>query len=373
VANLEIRPVTGIGDVRPGSDLAALIADAAPWLEDGDVVVVTSKVVSKAEGRLVAVPVDGPERDAARDAAITAESARTVARRGQTHIVQTHHGFVLASAGIDASNVDRGHLVLLPRDPDASARALRTALRERHGRDVAVIVTDTMGRPWRVGLVDVAIGAAGVDALVDYRGAVDPYGNPLHLTEMAVIDELAAAAELVQGKCDQVPVAVVRGLAASGADGAGAAVLVRDAVHDLFALGTAEATALGRHEVATLEDATAFAEGEVDPEAVDRALAVVGAPYSRVSDPGVRDKLRGLAPSGCGEIVVPTTAPDPWTAARTGAALHRLRAELAAAGLATAWVAADPLAIAGLVGLPDGEVPLGLLAIGRPLNASKYP
>src|SRR5690606_17747327 len=193
---LEILPVRGIGEVRPGDDLAALIAHAAPWLRDGDVLVVTSKIVSKAEGRLVEVPADGPEREAARAQALTAETARPVARRGNTRIVQTHHGYVMASAGIDESNVDRTCLVLLPKDPDASARGLRAALRERAGVDVAVIVSDTMGRPWRLGLVDVALGAAGIDPLRDHRGEIDPYGNELRLTEMAVVDELAAAAEL---------------------------------------------------------------------------------------------------------------------------------------------------------------------------------
>ena len=363
---LEVRPVTGIGDVTPGADLAALIMAAAPWLEDGDVVVVTSKIVSKAEGRLAAVPLAGPEREAARDRITRAETAREVARRGSTRIVQTRHGFVLASAGIDASNVDRSHLVLLPQDPDGSARKLRADL-QRHGRDVAVVVTDTMGRPWRLGLVDLAIGAAGVDALADHRGAVDPYGNELHITQMAQIDELAAAAELVKGKIDQVPVAVVRGFGAPPAgDGAGAAVLVRDAEHDLFALGTAEARARGRHEAATLADPAAFGAGEVDPAAVDRALVTVGAGFARVTDPAGRDKLRDLAPPGAAEFVVPAAPPDPVRAARAGAAVHRLRAELAALHLASAWVDADPAMVTALVALPAGTVPLGLLAIGRP-------
>ena len=217
--SLEILPVHGIGHVSEGDDLAAMIASAAPWLHDGDVLVVTSKIVSKAEGRLVDVPADGPERLAARAEVLAAETARVVASRGATRIVQTHHGFVMASAGIDASNVDKTRLVLLPVDPDASARALRAALRERHGLDVAVVISDTMGRPWRNGLTDVAPGVAGLDAIRDHRGEVDPYGNELELTQMAVVDELAGAGELVKGKCDQVPVAVVRGyLTATGAD-----------------------------------------------------------------------------------------------------------------------------------------------------------
>ena len=154
---------------------------------------------------------EGPERLAARDEVLAAETVRTVAARGATRIVQTHHGFVMAAAGIDASNVDASKLVLLPKDPDASARALRAALRRRHGADVAVIVSDTMGRPWRNGLTDVALGVAGMSAIRDHRGEVDPYGNELSITQMAVVDELAGAGELIKGKCDQVPVAVVRG------------------------------------------------------------------------------------------------------------------------------------------------------------------
>ena len=152
MSELTVRPVTGIGDVEPGADLAGLLAAAAPWLADGDVLVVTSKVVSKAEGRLVAVPPDpGPDREKAREAAIDDETVRVVARRGPTRIVQTRHGLVLAAAGVDESNVDRTHVVLLPEDPDASARAIRAGQRDRLGVDVAVIVSDTMGRPWRLG------------------------------------------------------------------------------------------------------------------------------------------------------------------------------------------------------------------------------
>jgi len=175
--SLQILPVTGIGRIEPGDDLVAIIGEAAPWLQDGDVVVVTSKIVSKAEGRLVEVPAEGPEREAAREAALQAETARVVARRGATRIVATHHGFVMAAAGIDASNVDRHRLVLLPKDPDASARAIRAGLAERYGRTVAVIISDTMGRPWRLGLTDAALGVAGLAPLRDHRGQVDPYGK----------------------------------------------------------------------------------------------------------------------------------------------------------------------------------------------------
>lgn len=246
---LRIWPVTGIGEVRPGDDLAVVIAKAAPWLADGDVLVVTSKVVSKAEGRLVEVPTDDPEAfEQARQAAIDAESVREVARRGRTRIVQTRHGLVLASAGVDASNVEPGRLALLPVDPDGSARRLRAGLRAELGVDVAVVVTDTMGRPWRLGLVDMAIGVAGLRPLRDHRGETDPYGNQLQLTEQAVADELAAAGDLVKGKLGGVPVAVVRGVdpALLADDAPGASALVRPADEDMFPLGTAEAKQAGR-------------------------------------------------------------------------------------------------------------------------------
>src|SRR5919107_1390586 len=247
---LAVLPVRGIGDVTAGDDLAELIGNAAPWLRDGDILVVTSKIVSKAEGRLVDVPADGPEREVARQELLAAETARVVARRGATAIVQTHHGFVMAAAGIDASNVDKTHLVLLPADPDASARALRAALLAR-GLHVGVIVSDTMGRAWRNGLTDVALGAAGIEPFRDHRGEIDPYGNELQLTEMAVIDELAGAGELVKGKCDRVPVAVVRGYPGAGvAEARGAKALLRDAASDMFSLGTAEARAAGLRDAA---------------------------------------------------------------------------------------------------------------------------
>jgi coenzyme F420-0:L-glutamate ligase/coenzyme F420-1:gamma-L-glutamate ligase len=321
---IEILPVHGIGDVRPGDDLAELIAGAAPWLRDGDVLVVTSKIVSKAEGRLVDVPLGGPEREAARDEALAAETARPVARRGHTRIVQTHHGFVMASAGIDASNVDRSQLVLLPKDPDGSARALRSALRARTGVDVAVVVSDTMGRPWRVGLVDVALGAAGIEALRDHRGEQDAYGNELHLTQMAVVDELASAAELVKGKSDQVPVAVVRGMrAGSTEDGAGAAVLVRGAEYDLFSMGTAEARAAALREAATLTGRPEPGAEPRDPDATRRAVdtvRAVAAPTTQITVDGERIACR-------------STVDTPAALVALGTDVHRLRVALLAEGV----------------------------------------
>ncbi|MBT8225955.1 MAG: coenzyme F420-0:L-glutamate ligase, partial [Dactylosporangium sp.] len=212
MGELRILPVDGIGEIRPGDDLATVVVAAAPWLAEGDIVVLTSKIVSKAEGCLVRLPSAEPARQAAWDATLAAQTARPVASRGRTRIVRTHGGLVLASAGIDASNVDASTLLVLPVDPDASARSIRAAIRKRAGIDVAVIISDTMGRPWRLGLVDVAIGVAGLRPLVDYRGQRDPYGNELAVTVTAVADELAAATDLVQGKLSRIPVAVVRGL-----------------------------------------------------------------------------------------------------------------------------------------------------------------
>jgi coenzyme F420-0:L-glutamate ligase len=256
VPRLEIIPVLGIGELRPGDDLADVIAQHAQ-LQDGDVVVVTSKVVSKVEGRLILLESDDPDvREAARQAAIESETVRVVARgrgpgRGQLRIVQTRNGLVMAAAGVDASNVARNELALLPVDPDASAELLRESLRERLGVEVAVIISDTMGRAWRDGLTDAAIGVAGIQAVTDPRGEVDAYGNVLDVTRVAVADEIAAAADLVKGKLAGIPLAVVRGLAPDGKlpnDGNGSRELVRDAALDLFRLGTDEAIALGRQD-----------------------------------------------------------------------------------------------------------------------------
>jgi coenzyme F420-0:L-glutamate ligase len=250
---VEILPVLGIGAVQPGDDLAQLIADHAPPLQDGDVLVVTSKAVSKAEGRLIVLDSADPDaREAARQTAIESETVRVVAERGTLRIVETRHGLVLAAAGVDESNVARNELALLPIDPDASAESLRAAIRERLGVDVAVIISDSMGRPWRAGITDSAIGVAGMTALTDPRGRTDHYGNVLTVTQVAIADEVAAAADLVKGKLGGVPVAVVRGLARDGKlddDGLGSRALIRGSTDDLFRLGTAEAMAVGREDV----------------------------------------------------------------------------------------------------------------------------
>ncbi|TFV53611.1 coenzyme F420-0:L-glutamate ligase [Blastococcus sp. TF02A-35] len=244
-AGLSVLPVPGLPEFAPGDDLAAAIVAAAPWLADGDVVVVTSKVVSKVEGRLVRVE-PGADREAARQRAVDDETVRVLARRGPLRIVQTRHGWVVAAAGIDASNVSADALVLLPEDSDASARRLRARLRELAGVDVAVVVSDTFGRTWREGLTDVAVGAAGIDALEDHRGAVDAHGNRLETTRTAVVDEIASAADLVKGKLAGVPVAVVRGLGLRRPDDdadEGTRPLVRLPADDLFPYGSRDVVA----------------------------------------------------------------------------------------------------------------------------------
>ncbi|SDJ34937.1 coenzyme F420-0:L-glutamate ligase [Frankineae bacterium MT45] len=250
---VEILPVVGFGEIGPGDDLAALIATHAPPLQDGDVLVVTSKAISKVEGRIITLDTADPEqREVARQAAIDGETVRVVAQRGPLRIAQTRHGLVLAAAGVDASNVARNELALLPLDPDGSADGLRKAIQSQLGVNVAVIISDSMGRPWRAGITDAAIGVAGLRAVNDERGQLDDYGNLLEVTQVAVADEIAAAADLVKGKLTRVPIAIVRGLAVDGElpdDGAGSRSLIRGADEDLFRLGTAEAIELGREDV----------------------------------------------------------------------------------------------------------------------------
>ena len=228
---LSILPVAGLPQVRPGDVLAELIAEAAA-LEAGDVVVVTQKVVSKAEGRLVAIDPDDP---LAHKALVEQESVRVLRRRGDLVISETAHGFVCANAGVDLSNVEAGYAAVLPLDPDRSARRIRDGLRARTGLSLGVIVSDTFGRPWRQGVTDVAIGCAGVAAVVDLRGTQDALGRDLQVTEVCVADEIAAAAELVMGKATGVPVAVVRGVDPSWLrEGSVRAEVVRPPGEDLF-------------------------------------------------------------------------------------------------------------------------------------------
>ena len=232
---LSIIPVAGLPEVRPDDRLAPLIADAAAAqstpLLDGDCLVVTQKVVSKAEGRLVPIDAADPR---ARRALIERESVRILRRRGDLVISETQHGFVCANAGIDYSNVDDGWAALLPVDPDRSARRIRDELRATRGVEVAVVISDTFGRTWRQGLTDVAIGVAGIAAVVDLRGTDDALGRELQVTEVAVADEIAGAAELVMGKSAGVPVAMVRGLESGWFRARAARELVRPPAEDLF-------------------------------------------------------------------------------------------------------------------------------------------
>ncbi len=228
---LEIRAVDGLPEIEAGADLASMIASAGE-LVDGDVVVVTQKIVSKAEDAIAEVDPDDP---LSHKPLVERESVRILRRRGDLIISETKHGFVCANAGIDLSNVERGHAALLPEDPDRSARRIRDGLRARAGVEVAVIVSDTFGRPWRRGVTDVAIGSAGIRPVIDLRGTADAFGRELQVTEVAVVDEIAAAAELVMGKSAGIPVAVVRGVDPTWlGDGSVRDDLIRNPSEDLF-------------------------------------------------------------------------------------------------------------------------------------------
>jgi coenzyme F420-0:L-glutamate ligase/coenzyme F420-1:gamma-L-glutamate ligase len=349
-SGISIHPVRGLPEFGPGDDLAVAVATAAPWLADGDVVVVTSKAVSKVEGRMIRVE-PGTDREAARQRAIDAETVRVVARRGPLRIVETRHGWVVAAAGIDASNVAPDSLVLLPEDADASARRLRARLADLLGVDVAVVVSDTFGRTWREGLTDVAVGAAGIEALDDFRGALDAHGNRLETTQVAVVDELASAADLVKGKLSGVPVAVVRGLALArpGPD-TGTRPLVRLGPGDLFPYGS-------RDLVGSRSPGSDLVPRDGEREAVAEAF--------RIASEALPEFPVVLRVGGEGDGVVDVHLPERITTtsavnlgALVGAAIVQLHAE----GWRTRW---EP------VGTPGGSSLVGRLWLGtadRPGN-----
>lgn len=411
--SIEILPLRGLPEVRPGDDLAAMIADAATelGLEDDDVVAVTQKVVSKAEGRLV---------DAAggKEPWVERESRRVLARRGDLVIAETKHGLVCANAGVDASNVPDGFLALLPEDPDASAERIRTALDERAGVRTGVVITDTFGRPWRRGLVEVAIGCAGFPALLDLRGTKDGHGRVLETTVLALADEVASAAGLVMGKADGVPAAVVRGIRAEAPPGA-AAEIVRPPDEDLFRSSPLSAISARR----TVRE---FGEGTVPREAVVEAVAAAltapvphgsrhrARPWTWVvlESPGAKrslldamaaawvrdlrgddraeaviarrlarsDELLGRAPVLAAPFLSLAHAdayPDDrrrraerdMFVLATGAAVQSFMLALHAQGLASAWVSSSLFCqeeAADAVGLPRAWLAMGIVAVGRP-------
>ncbi len=427
---LQVVAPSNFPEVTPDLDLGATIAehcgtvtwpDTSQGLRDGDVIVVTSKIVSKAEGRIVSAS----ERESALAEQTSAVVASKETPRGITQIVRNRHGVVLAAAGIDASNAPEGHLLLLPEDPDDSARRIRHALRSTHGVSVGVIISDTLGRPWREGLTDAALGVAGVMPLDDHRGQLDSSGIPLEVTVIALADEIAAAADLIKGKTTGRPIAVIRGLGryVTAADGPGSAPLIRNADEDLFTLGTAEARKIGRCEAASLRRTVRdFTEDPVPADAISRAVAAaVTAPaphhtspwrFVHLVDSATRTQVldamrtqwaadlheidglpeteierrvsRGVILRRAPEVVfawVDTSLAHDYLDARrqiaerdlfiaAGAAgVQNFLISLAAEGLGSAWISSTmfcPETVRAELGIADTWLPLGAIAIGWP-------
>ncbi|MFE0691063.1 coenzyme F420-0:L-glutamate ligase [Streptomyces xiamenensis] len=420
---LRVWALPGIPEVNPGDSLAELIATAAgsgnaPGLADGDILLVTSKIVSKAEGRVLQADD--------REAAIDAETVRLVARRGATRIVETRHGLVMAAAGVDASNTSKGTVLLLPEDSDASAARLRRGLRDLLSVDVGVIITDTFGRPWREGLTDVAIGASGVEVLDDLRGGTDTHGNPLGMTVTALADELAGAGDLVKGKTSGLPVAVVRGLAhrTDPDTPETARALIRDASLDMFRLGTSEAI---REAVTQRRTVREFTPDPVDPAAVRRAVAAaITAPAPHHSTPwrfvllesadsrtSLLDAMReawiaDLRADGKPEesiakrvkrgdvlraapyLVIPCLTTTEWAhpypdarragaeaemfTVSMGAAVQNLLVALTAEGLGSAWISSTMFCrdtTRAALDLPADWSPMGAVAVGHPAGEAR--
>lgn len=410
---VHIIPVHDIPEIEPGDDLAQIIDTAAEQLHDGDILAVTSKIVSKAENRYMSD----------RTAAIESQTVEVVAAKADTRIVRTPTGLVLAAAGVDASNIADDRVLLLPEDPDRSAAQLRAALYARRGVDVAVIITDTLGRAWRTGQIDTAIGVAGMSPLRDLRGETDMYGKSLGVTIPAIADELASAADLVKGKSSAIPVAIIRGVdGVGGEDGPGAAALVRDSTADMFRYGTAESRAVGHKEaVALRRTVRQFSELAVDPDAISRAVAAaVTAPAPHHTTPwrfvhvarqrhelltAMRDAwtadlkrdgwsdaaiqrrisrgdvlwqapelvIPGLVRSGAHQYPDSTRGMaehDMFTVAM-GAGVQNFLVSLAAEQLGSAWISSTmfcPETVRNVLALDDDFCPMGAVAIGHPLH-----